>query len=93
MASDRPQNMFRRLDIKGFRKIYPKLRKNADQHFHAAELLVKTGDYANSIAHLILGSEELVKSFMLVLQAYDFPVKRSLITTCCSPFMLPGITC
>jgi len=76
MASDRPTNIFRSLDGKGSKEIYPKLRKNADKHFKAAELLVNAGDFANSIAHLILGSEELVKSFVLVLQAYDFPVKK-----------------
>jgi len=76
MASDRPQNLFRSLDAKASSEIYPKLRKNADRHFKAAELLNKSGDSSNAIAHLILGSEELVKSFVLVLQAHDFPVKK-----------------
>ncbi|RFZ94141.1 AbiV family abortive infection protein [Mucilaginibacter conchicola] len=76
MASDKPTNLFRSLDAEGCKHIYPKVKKNADRHFNAAELLVQSGDYANSVAHLILGSEELIKSFVLVLQAYEFPVKK-----------------
>lgn len=76
MASDRPTNIFRSLDPNGCKEIYARLRQNAERHFKAAELLVQFDDYANGVAHLILGSEELVKSFVLVLQAYDFPVKK-----------------
>lgn len=76
MPSDKPQNLFRSLDIAQSLIIYPKLRRNAEKHFKAAETLAGISDYANGIAHLILGSEELVKSFVILLQAYDFPVKK-----------------
>lgn len=76
MPSDKPTNLFRSLDAQGSMQIYPKIKKNAEQHFNAAELLAGAGDQANGIAHLILGSEELVKSFVLFLQAYDFPIKK-----------------
>lgn len=76
MPSDRPQSLFRSLSSAASREIYPKIKFNAEKHFRAAELLAAAQDYSNAIAHLILGSEELVKYILLVLQGYDFPVKK-----------------
>src|ERR1700753_2495645 len=51
------------------------IKNNAHSHFKASDILAATGDQANAIAHLILGSEELIKSFFLTLQSAGFPMR------------------
>ena len=55
--------------------IYEPIRQNAKRHFSAAQLLADHGDFANGISHLILGTEELLKSAILLLQGLNFPVR------------------
>ncbi|WP_107830230.1 hypothetical protein ABZR88_11035 [Mucilaginibacter yixingensis] len=48
MPVDRPNNIFRSLDAKTCKTVYPKVRENADRHFKAAEVLAAVGDLATS---------------------------------------------
>jgi AbiV family abortive infection protein len=65
---------FSNLDRQQCLNLYELVRQNARRHYVAADLLAKEQDFGNSVAHLILGAEELLKSAMLMLQGYDFPV-------------------
>ncbi|MGZ3812303.1 MAG: AbiV family abortive infection protein [Mucilaginibacter sp.] len=75
MEATKAQSSFRSLTSQQCLDIYEPVRQNARKHFVAAQLLAKEEDYANGVAHLILGTEELIKSAMLMLQGFNFPVK------------------
>lgn len=57
------------------KSVYIVIKRNAISHFTAADLLATSGDHPNAIGHLVLGSEELIKSFFLMLQGSEFPVQ------------------
>lgn len=73
--STKTNSKFRSLNKQQCCEVYPVIRQNAAKHFHAAKLLASHKDYGNGIAHLILGTEEQIKSIVLMLQGYDFPVR------------------
>lgn len=49
---------------------------NAERHFSCSEILAGAGQHQNAIAHLILGSEELVKSFWCLLMGRKINLKK-----------------
>lgn len=49
--------------------VYPKIIKNGTRHIQSAKLLGDNEEYAHAIAHLILGSEELIKGVFLALES------------------------
>ncbi|WP_199139925.1 AbiV family abortive infection protein, partial [Pedobacter sp. ASV12] len=51
-------------------------KENAERQFLCAEILAKAYQYQNAIAHLILGSEELVKSFWCLLMGRNINLKK-----------------
>lgn len=57
-------------------KVYPIIQKNAETHFHSAKILANEKKYANAVAHLILGSEELLKSLVLFLESKAFDLRN-----------------
>ncbi|RKR80077.1 AbiV family abortive infection protein [Mucilaginibacter gracilis] len=75
MPVSKSVSKFRSLSKQQCLDVYPSIRLNAAKHFHAAKLLAANLDFGNGIAHLILGTEEQVKAAVLMLQAYDFPVR------------------
>jgi AbiV family abortive infection protein len=64
------------LTFKEFEGIYPTIELNAKRHFRCAEVLVKAGEHQNAIAHLILGTEELIKAFGGLLTAKRMGIKQ-----------------
>ncbi|MFC0513388.1 hypothetical protein ACFFGT_04225 [Mucilaginibacter angelicae] len=42
---------------------------NAQRHFRCANILAEAGEHQNAIAHLILSTEELIKTFGALLAA------------------------
>lgn len=53
-------------------KVYPIVKANADRHFKVAKLLSEAEEYPNAVAHLILGTEELIKILALFLECKGF---------------------
>jgi AbiV family abortive infection protein len=53
-------------------KVYPIVKANADRHFKVASILSEAKEYPNAIAHLILGTEELIKTVALFLEGKEF---------------------
>lgn len=50
---------------------YQKLIDNSVRHFKVAEIIFNNEEYGIAISHLILGTEELVKAFILYLEEKD----------------------
>ncbi|WP_285008284.1 hypothetical protein [Pedobacter faecalis] len=50
-------------------EVYPSLIDNAERHFSVAHHIFTVGDYPNSVAHLILGAEEMVYATLLLLRS------------------------
>lgn len=59
-----------------YQDILPVILENADRHFSCAHILAKNDQPQNAIAHLILGSEELVKSFWCLLMSRKVNLKK-----------------
>ncbi|MBW4888918.1 AbiV family abortive infection protein [Mucilaginibacter sp. HMF5004] len=59
-----------------FEPIYPVIELNAKRHFNCANILAEAGEYQNGIAHLILGTEELIKAFGCLLNTKNFGIKN-----------------
>lgn len=55
--------------------VYPVIRKNAERHFITAKILSKVKQYPHAVSHLILGTEELIKSFVLLLEFKQFNLR------------------
>ncbi|SDX00193.1 abortive infection protein, AbiV family [Hydrobacter penzbergensis] len=55
--------------------VYYHVRNNAATHLRVARLLEKHEEYANAIAHLILGSEEFIKAVVLLLESKGFSLR------------------
>lgn len=53
-------------------KVYPIVKANADRHFKVAGILSEAKEYSNAVAHLILGTEELIKTLALFLEGKGF---------------------
>jgi AbiV family abortive infection protein len=64
------------LSHKEFADIYPVVEANAQRHFRCADVLAGAGEHQNAIAHLILGTEELIKTFGTILAAKQTGVKQ-----------------
>lgn len=59
-----------------YKDILPVILENADRHFSCADILAKNDQPQNAIAHLILGSEELIKSFWCLLMSRNVNLKQ-----------------
>ena len=57
-------------------KVYSEVQKNAENHFKSADILAEANDYSNAVAHLILGSEELIKALVLFLESKNFDFRE-----------------
>ncbi|OJW17273.1 AbiV family abortive infection protein [Mucilaginibacter sp. 44-25] len=76
MASNTNKSIFRSLNQQQCKDTFELIRQNARRHFSAAQSLSSQSDFSNGVAHLILGTEELIKSAMLMLQGFGFPVRN-----------------
>lgn len=56
-------------------EVYPLIRRNAEMHFKSAKILSKVKEYPHAVSHLILGTEELIKSFVLLLENKQFNLR------------------
>ncbi|MCU7548143.1 AbiV family abortive infection protein [Chitinophagaceae bacterium LB-8] len=56
--------------------VYLVVMKNANTHFRCAEILAPAGEYSNAVAHLILGTEEIIKALLLFLESKDFDLRK-----------------
>ncbi|RZJ90846.1 MAG: AbiV family abortive infection protein [Chryseobacterium sp.] len=80
----RPSKMTKNIQKKGwtslsqvqYKETFVVAGKNAERHFACSEILSSAGQHQNAIAHLILGSEELVKSFWCLLMGRNVDLKR-----------------
>jgi AbiV family abortive infection protein len=73
--AERPRN-WSDLTFNEFEDIYPIIELNAKRHFNCANILAEAGEHQNAIAHLILGTEELIKTFGALLAAKKMGVKK-----------------
>lgn len=64
------------LTKKEFEEVYPVMEQNAKRHYNCAEILAAASEHQNAIAHLILGSEELIKTFSGLLIAKGVNLKK-----------------
>ncbi len=55
---------------------FPVAKQNAETHFRCSQILSEAKEYANAIAHLILGSEELIKALVLFLESKGFDLRK-----------------
>lgn len=74
-SNERPKN-WSDLSHEDFSTVYPVIESNARRHYHCAQLLADAHEYANAIAHLILGTEELIKTFGTLLAAKKTGIKQ-----------------
>ncbi len=58
-----------------YKDVYPVVEANAQRHFRCANILASNGEYSNSVAHLILGTEELIKAFVCLLLSKGLSLK------------------
>ncbi|MFT3979635.1 MAG: AbiV family abortive infection protein [Ferruginibacter sp.] len=70
------QRKFTNLSDEECLKVYPTIWNNFNRHYKIAKLLGEHQEYPNAIAHLILGTEELVKALALLLQGKGFRVSN-----------------
>ncbi|MBS1666324.1 MAG: AbiV family abortive infection protein [Bacteroidetes bacterium] len=56
----------------GSLKVYPVVKANAERHFKVAKVLSEVSEYPSAVAHLILGTEELIKALALLLEGKEF---------------------
>jgi len=56
---------------------YKSVIENSDRHFKIAEILSHSKEYANAICHLILGTEELVKASILLLDGIGLDIRHN----------------
>ncbi|WP_131537879.1 AbiV family abortive infection protein [Pedobacter nototheniae] len=76
MNSKTPSKIWTSLNARDYNSIYPVVLENADRHFSCADILAKNDQPQNAIAHLILGSEELIKSFWCLLMSRNVNLKQ-----------------
>lgn len=68
---------FLTISLNECRKVYPVVKENAERHFRCAEILAAEKQFSNAIAHLILGSEELLKALALLLESEGFELRKA----------------
>lgn len=56
--------------------VYKNVLDNALRHKRIAKLLATEKEYANAISHLILGSEELLKAFVLYMESHELRLRQ-----------------
>jgi AbiV family abortive infection protein len=56
--------------------VYPEVQANAAQLFEGGKLLEVAGYYGQAISHLILGTEEYIKSLCLFLEGKGFQLRK-----------------
>lgn len=71
----KPKDYYYQLSSEQFLEMYPAMEANGMRHFHCGDILLHADEYQNAIAHYILGSEEMVKSFFCLLVARDASLK------------------
>ena len=57
-------------------KVYPEILANAARHRRCAEILSSQQEYPNAIAHLILGTEELLKGLVILLESRGMRLRQ-----------------
>ncbi|MBX2925951.1 MAG: AbiV family abortive infection protein [Chitinophagaceae bacterium] len=67
---------FSNLTPKECLKVYPEVKKNADELYNAAKILANQGLYGKAISLLILGAEEYIKCFLLLLDGHRFNLRN-----------------
>lgn len=67
---------FLNLSPKECREVYPAIFNNAEELYSTAELLAQSGFYGKAISHLILGTEEYIKGFLLFLESKQFELRK-----------------
>lgn len=53
-------------------EVYPVVKANAERHVRIAKILAESAEYSNAVAHLILGTEELIKTLALFMEGKGF---------------------
>ncbi|KIA92279.1 hypothetical protein OC25_17765 [Pedobacter kyungheensis] len=71
-----PVRSWTSLTPREYTDIVPIVIKNAKRHFLCADILAQNDQSQNAISHLILGSEELVKSFWCLLMSRNINLKQ-----------------
>lgn len=56
--------------------IYPVILQNAKRHHNAARILGASRDYANGVAHIVLGGEELLKAVVIYLDSKELGIRQ-----------------
>lgn len=57
-------------------EVYSEVQKNAESHFRCAKILAEANEHPNAIAHLILGTEEMIKALVLFLEYKEFDLRK-----------------
>jgi AbiV family abortive infection protein len=70
------KNTFLTITLAECEKVYLELQKNAERHLQSAQVLANANDNANAVAHIVLGTEELIKAFALFLESKGFGLRQ-----------------
>jgi AbiV family abortive infection protein len=76
MTKNNQKNGWTSLSQVQYREAFQVAMRNAERQFLCAEILSTAGQHQNAIAHLILGSEELIKSFWCLLMGRNVDLKK-----------------
>lgn len=66
---------FLEISLEACGEVHPVIRRNAERHFRTAKTLSSAKEYPHAVSHLILGTEELIKSFVLLLENKQFNLR------------------
>ena len=58
------------------RQVYPEILANAARHRRCAAILATQQEYPNAMAHLILGTEELLKGLVILLESRGMRLRQ-----------------
>lgn len=67
---------FMNISAETCRQVYPEILANATRHRRCAEILSTQQEYFNAIAHLILGTEELLKGLVILLESRGMRLRQ-----------------
>jgi len=68
---------FMNISTETCRQVYPEILANAARHRRCAEILSTQQEYSNAIAHLILGTEELLKGLVVLLESHGMRLRET----------------
>lgn len=57
-------------------ELFPVVLDNAHRHHRTAQVIASSGDYANAVAHIVLGGEELLKAIVLYLDSKELGIRK-----------------